>query len=296
MRPFERLVIGCLVVAVVFVSAFWYLDRRPGSMTRMQALGLPGGLLGIDEPVAAAAEPEGTEAAATVGLPLPLTSRPTRIVWAGDSLAGSLAAAVTAQGAVRGVEIVGRTTPGCGMVRGLPTDAAMSPVPWAAACDESVGPHVASVSALGADVVTWLSTWETANRIVDGQGYEFGTPEADAMLLALIDESARQLTAGGARLVLLTVAPNTTAPGRPERDPAAEQRARHLNALLRRYAAAHPDRVAVLDLAAMVCPTGPPCPAQVDGHTLRPEDGAHFAGSGPAWVAQRVFDHLLGPA
>ena len=74
------------------------------------------------------------------------------------------------------------------------------------------------------------------------------------------------------------------------------QRALHLNDLFRQYAAAHPDRVAVLDLAALVCPAGPPCPTEVEGVTLRPVDGGHFAGDGPAWVAPRVLDRLVGPA
>jgi len=102
--------------------------------------------------------------------------------------------------------------------------------------------------------------------------------------------------AGGARLVLLTVPPNATGPMRPTIDETATKRTLHFNGLLRQYAAAHPDRVAVLDLAAIVCPTGPPCPTEVDGVTLRPDDGGHFAGDGPAWVAPRVLDRLMGPA
>ena len=293
MRPFERLVIGSLVVAVVFVATFWYLDRRPGSMQRLGQAAVPGAFAAALPPTSLA--PTSTTVP-PAGLALPLAPRPLRIVWAGDSLAGSLADAVVAAGAARGIEVLAQATPGCGMVRGLPADDGFSPIPWAATCDGSVGAHNLGVAALGADVVTWLSTWETANRIIDGQGYVFGTPEGDAVLLGLLDESVAQLTSGGARLVFVTVAPHTTAPNRPTRDPEAEQRTLHLDALLRRYAGAHADHVAVLDLASLVCPTGPPCPTAVDGVTLRPDDGAHFAGGGPAWVAPRVLDLLLGPA
>jgi len=229
------------------------------------------------------------------GLALPLDPRPVRIAWAGDSVAASLAAAVAAEANARGIQLVNRTTSGCGMVRGLPADDQMVPISFVRACDGGIPPHNAETGASGADVVTWLSTWETANRIVDGQAYEFGTPEADAKLLELIDESARQLTAGGARLVLLTMPPNTTGPRRPVVTDEETRRALHLDDLLRRYAAAHPDRVALLDFAAIVCPGGPPCPTEVEGVTLRPEDGGHFAGAGPDWVAPRVLDALVGP-
>lgn len=289
MRPFLRLVTGLVVVALVFAGVYWYLDRRSDPVPG-PGVAAPG----PSEP-SRATEPAPTPTTtAPPGLPLPLLPRPVRIAWAGDSIAGSLADAVAAEGAARGVEVLRMATPGCGMVRGLPADDSLTAIPWAAACDGSIATHNREVAATGADVVTWLSTWETANRIVDGQGYEFGTPDGDAVLLALIDESAQQLTAGGARLVFLTMAPNTTGPRRPTVDPVADQRALHLDELLRTYARAHPDRVAVLDLAAVVCPSGPPCPTEVEGVTLRPDDGGHFAGDGPAWVAPRIFDRLLG--
>jgi hypothetical protein len=229
------------------------------------------------------------------GLPLPLVPRPARIAWAGDSVSDTLVDAVAAHAAPRGVEVLDRTTSGCGLVRGQPADDALVPIDFVRACDAGVPRQNAGTAAVGADVVVWLSTWETANRVVDGTGYVFGTPEADGMMLGLIDESAQQLMAGGARLVFLTMPPNTTGPNRPVLDEAATLRALHLNALLRQYAAAHADRVAVLDLAEIVCPGGPPCPTVVEGVTLRPVDGGHFAGDGPDWVAPRVLDRLVGP-
>ena len=48
-----------------------------------------------------------------------------------------------------------------------------------------------------------------------------------------------------------------------------------LNALLRRFAARHTDNVTLVDLAAKLCPSGPPCPERVDGLHARP-DGRHF--------------------
>src|SRR5581483_4553849 len=70
-------------------------------------------------------------------------------------------------------------------------------------------------------------------------------------------------------------------------------RPRHLDRLYRQFAAAHPDRVLVADLADIVCPGGPPCPEFVDGVRLRPRDGGHFAGDGPAYVAPRLVQAII---
>ena len=297
MRPLARLVTGILVVVLVVAAAFWWLDRRSGTDS---APDRPTATAGPSTPSTGAPSPAPTTTTppptttTPSGLALPLQPRPARIAWAGDSVADTLHAAIAADAAGRGVEVVNWTVSGCGLVRGFPAYDDLTEISFTRACDGGVLPHNQAIAASGAEVVTWLSTWETANRIVDGQGYVFGTPEGDAALMGLIDESAQLLMSRGARLVFLTVAPNTTGPNRPERDPALEQRTLHLNQLLRQYAATHADRVAVLDLASFVCPSGPPCPTEVDGITLRPTDGGHFAGDGPAWVAPRVLDRLLG--
>jgi len=224
-----------------------------------------------------------------------MARRPLRIAWAGDSLADSLANAVVAEGRARGVDIVNRTISGCGMLRGFIADDNLNPIPFVAACDGAIPPNENAIAASRPDVVTWLSSWESGNRVVDGQGYRFGTPAADAKILSLVDEAVARLTANGARVVFLTTPPNTTGTNRPTVNPADAQAMVHLDDLLRQYAAAHPDKTSVIDFSALVCPGGPPCPTQVDGVTLRPEDGAHYAGDGPAWVAPRLLDLLLGP-
>jgi hypothetical protein len=257
-------------------------NNRPRSATTRQPTTLP--------PTTIAA----TMTTTLPGTPLPLMPRPTRIAWTGDSVAGSLRDAMIAEGRARGMQVLDRTTAGCGMVRGVPADDSLAPISFAQGCDEGVPPQLVGTAALQPEVVTWLSTWETANRIVDGQTFRFGTPEADAKLLELINESVELLSANGARVVLLTIPPNTTGPRRPVANETLVRGALHFNALLRQYVLEHPD-VSILDFAAMVCPGGPPCPTEVEGVTLRPEDGGHFAGDGPAWVAPRVFDALFGP-
>ena len=297
MRLRLRSVLAIAAVVVVAAGAVWLVALRPDGSAPPDRASSGGG--GAPLTTAAPATSSTTTSTTTTttmpaGLALPLQPPPVRIAWAGDSVAGSLVDAIAAEANARGVQLVRRTMPGCGMVRGVIADEAQAPIEFTRGCDAAIPAYHAGTGASGADVVTWLSTWETANRIVDGRGYEFGTPEGDAVLLGLIDESVQQLTAGGARLVFLTMPPNTTGPERPTIDPVADQRALHLDELLRTYARAHADRVAVLDLAAIVCPTGPPCPTEVEGVTLRPEDGGHFGGDGPAWVAPRILDRLLG--
>ena len=74
-----------------------------------------------------------------------------------------------------------------------------------------------------------------------------------------------------------------------------------MNALLQEVAARHPSRVTVINLAARVCPSGPPCPYVVDGmgatastaaEAVRP-DAIHYLPAGSLWVAQWLIPHIL---
>ena len=63
-----------------------------------------------------------------------------------------------------------------------------------------------------------------------------------------------------------------------------------LNAWLTEFAA-HTPHVRLVDLAARVCPSGPPCPLVVDDIASR-GDGAHFTTSGALWVARWLMPQL----
>jgi hypothetical protein len=67
----------------------------------------------------------------------------------------------------------------------------------------------------------------------------------------------------------------------------------HLNRVLREFAKRRPGDVAVADLASIVCTKKDSCPATVDGVVLRPRDGGHFEGDGPAWVAPRLYADVI---
>ncbi|MFM8304217.1 MAG: SGNH hydrolase domain-containing protein [Actinomycetota bacterium] len=289
MRILVRLLLVLVAVAALVGGASLVL--RDGSQSDRGVSVRPPSQTPPSSPV-----PAPTTTTVEPGFSLPLAPRPTRIAWAGDSVAFTLARAFAAEANARGVEVVDRSTPGCGMIRGLAADDDFTPFGFVSACDPGIPTAQTVTAGTGADVVTWLSSWETSNRLVDGGRFVFGTPEADAKILALVDESVGRLTSRGARVVFILNPPLTSGRIRPTVDPQDVVDMHHLGDLLRRYAAEHPDRTAVLDLEPFVCPTGPPCPTEVDGVTLRPDDGGHFSSAGAASIAPQLAEALLGPA
>ncbi|MEX2255400.1 MAG: acyltransferase family protein [Acidimicrobiia bacterium] len=214
-----------------------------------------------------------------------------RVLLLGDSVAGSLSDAVQAAAATRGIELSSASRPGCGMVTGVPALDDGTEVPWGRGCSDGTIDYLdLAVSTRAPTTVLWLSTWEMTDRIVDGTLYKFGTKRGDAALLEKFEESYAHITKDGAQLLLVTNTPRAEHSDTQVRNAAEDHRAEHLNDLYRQFAARHPDTVSVVDLASIVCPSGPPCPEYVDGIRLRPRDGGHYEGDGPEWVAPRLLD------
>ena len=237
-----------------------------------------------------------SSAPAPVSVP-PVTTPPPlpSMLLVGDSVADTLRPALEAQAASEGISFSASVRPGCGLTTGVPAYANGTPIPWGPGCASGTDAYLTkAVQQANPQVVLWLSTWETADQLVNGQYYAFGTPAADALLLQEMGQSAAILTSGGARLVLVTIAPRAIPSATiPTDNPAEDAQYLHLDALMRTFAAQHTTSVTVVDLAKIICPSGPPCPAVVDGVDLRPNDGGHFAGAGPAWVAPRLLDAVL---
>jgi lysophospholipase L1-like esterase len=134
-----------------------------------------------------------------------------------------------------------------------------------------------------------LSSWETADREVDGALVLLDTPEGEAVWRRLLDETRARLTVGGARLALTLLPPPAEFSDRGPANPDTTRRVLRLNEIYRRYARDHPESVVTVDLGRIVCPGGPPCPEEVDGIRLRPRDGGHFEAEGANWVAPRFY-------
>lgn len=148
--------------------------------------------------------------------------------------------------------------------------------------------------------VTMLGSWEVFDRQVDGQRLTFASAKWDAVMSAILDRVITTLNGKGARVVLLTQPPTTSArvPGTPrEWWTPSESRFDHVNDLIRAAAARHADVSTVIDLAAFVCPTSP-CSSQLDAPgsaPLRPRpDGVHYDVAGAPVVA-RWLENQLAP-
>jgi hypothetical protein len=177
-----------------------------------------------------------------------------------------------------------------------------STIPWAAGCANTTASYQRdALQSSGAQVVLWLSGWESADHRFNGQWLPTGTPQGDAALVGEIEASVDRLAASGAKVVLLTYSPNARDNDRGIPWSAdQERRIKRLDELYRQVEADRPGSVLIVYLEAIVCPGGVPCPAWVDGVRLRPLDGGHFGPDGAAWVAPRlvtaVTTGLRGPS
>ena len=122
------------------------------------------------------------------------------------------------------------------------------------------------------------------------------TPEWESEITARMDATVARLTAGGARVVVVTQAPPAPNPaqGTETYDRAADDAGySRLDDLLRRFATRHRGDVSLFDLADRLCPDGPPCPERIDGLHARP-DGRHFTPTAAVWAARMLLSETFG--
>ena len=116
-----------------------------------------------------------------------------------------------------------------------------------------------------------------------------GSPQWYSVLMKRMEARVQQFTASGASVVMLTQPPFVPT-GNPTRPTPQDEDFERLNALLTHFAA-HTPHVKVIDLAAYVCPSGPPCKALVDNVWVR-GDGEHYSSDGSLWVARWLMPQL----
>lgn len=236
--------------------------------------------------------------AAAAGHALPASADETsrRVLIAGDSVGFSLFPALQRAGAARGVQVESAALFACPVVDGVPVDDEGKPFPTVPACPVNRPEHYrGAVARFRPDVVVWVSSWETSARIVAGRLSLFGTIDGNRDLIQRIDEAVGWLTSTGARVVFVPLAPSAQPSARGVPSPTNDARIVELANVLRAYSRQHSGATSVVDLPALICPQGPPCPAEVDGVVPRPADGIHFEGTGSAWVADRVLPLSLEP-
>lgn len=216
-----------------------------------------------------------------------------RIALVGDSVADSLAPGIEHFLTPLGIPLVRGAIPGCPVASGFSLDDQGQPFSWSENCVKVVPDFQRKlINEQRPDLVLWLSSWETAERRVNGRWLHFGSPEADAALLQSMDDAWARLTARGAKVALLVPAPRAPNDFGPAPKSGADQ-IDHLAGLLRQFAGRHPGSVRLVELAPIVCPGGFPCPENVGGIRLRP-DGGHFSADGAVLVAQRILADIFG--
>jgi len=198
-----------------------------------------------------------------------------------------------AVGSIYGARIENGTVIGCGVINEQLAPQVFNGVRF------SINPqvcaaHVAAAEAAARNegrpaIVLWASTWESSALITNGllgpETLKPGSARWNTFLTGRIEQRLRTLAAGGAKVVMLEEpAPVDT--------PDADAGAAALVSLQKRLAAEHPGQFKLLNLAGLVCPPGPPCPAVVAGRTLRP-DKYHYSPSTSLWVANWLVPRVL---
>ena len=230
-------------------------------------------------------------------LALSVPVRHERILLLGDSTACSLWPGLNAAANSVGVAADQGVVFGCGIAS----------VEFTTTRNESITPHSERCHALvewaerralartRPTVVIWMSVWEKSDLVVGGRIIVADTRLWESTITARMDAALARLTAGGARVAVVTQA--APAPNPAQRTETTDRKTDdagyvRLNRLLRNFGSRHPDTVTLVDLAAKLCPRGPPCPAFVAGTQPRP-DGRHFTPAAATWAARWLLSELF---
>jgi hypothetical protein len=243
---------------------------------------------------------QGTVVSGAQTPPAPPAS-PQRILLVGDSTAETMYPYLRDAAAARGIRVFSAARVGCGVIDGQPVLDDGRPyvdvVGDTRRCAGTTEPAQREIlDSRHPDLIVWLSGWESwPNRVLDGNLVYFGTIAGNQAILGHIDAAVNRFITAGARLVFLPVAPNAYPSVRGYPDPAAGPRLAELAKMLRTYTRAHADKVSLIDLPAILCPNGEPCPEEIQpGIKPREVDGFHFVGPGAAWLADQLVGMLMG--
>lgn len=227
---------------------------------------------------------------------------PQRILLVGDSTAETIYPFLRDAAAAHGIDVQSAARIGCGVIDGAPKhDDGRPYIDYFGDTSQCAGITSSLQDTLLArqrpDTIVWMSGWESwPNRELDGQLVQFGTIAGNKAIRAHIDTAVARLTASGARLVMLPVAPNAYPSARGLLNAQGDARLADLAKLLRSYAARHPDKVSLIDVPTILrCPIEDRCPDEVaPGVRPRALDGFHFDGDGAVWLVNQLTGILLG--
>ena len=223
------------------------------------------------------------------GAPPPVSSRrAVKTTVLGDSVGFDV---VFAASPVKGLRLFTRAIPGCGVLpvelqvgdrRLLPSDQCPHWLDeWRVAAREQ--PDVALV---------FLGAWEVFDPYVDGERLAVGSPGWESYVEGQLERGVATLARGTRTRIGLATVPcfATTEPvlGIDSEERSQRRRTDAVDGVVRKVAARHPGRVALLDWAGFVCPHGRDR-RTIDGVVVRP-DGMH-----PDVLGDRIVWTWLSP-
>ncbi|MDQ6697800.1 MAG: acyltransferase [Actinomycetota bacterium] len=291
----------CLTIAVVLVSATgatpppsYLVGERPKIGNFIWGYGDPL-FCGTPRP---SETKEAVDTARRLGAPnLQGSAAGLRVLLVGDSTACSFFPGMAAVGREVGADVEQASVFGCGVASGEITTTRNEQItPHTDRCAPMVQQAIdPALRELKPNVVVWMSLWEKSDLLLHGKTLVSGTPAGDAEMLRRMGAALDRLTAGGAKVVMVTLAapaPNDAQGASNTSNNIDDASYARLDRIERRFAALHRDKVTLVDLARRVCPSGPPCAAEVDGVRLRP-DGRHFTPEAAAIEARWLLPKLV---
>ena len=233
------------------------------------------------------------------------------VVVIGDSTSCTLLPGLQAVGPSYGLRVENGAVIGCGIVSGEVAPAYVGNLNVVAYTDKCQGEaNLAETDAIERyrpSLIVWGSTDEGDSIVVDtptgSKVLTSGSSEWKAVMLQRMDDRVDRFVATGARVILLLEPPPVHQGGVGPLD-STDVASERMNALLTEVAARHPGHVAVVNLGARVCPSGPPCPFVVDGfgstpatqkQAIRP-DLVHYLPAGSLWVARWLVPQIAAAA
>src|SRR5262249_14787263 len=148
----------------------------------------------------------------------------------------SLADALTAEAARRGLEFAAYTRVGCGLTTGIPVETGN--LAYSQQCAADTRFYLADVRARepNADVVLWLSSWDFDSEVVNGRTLDYRSPEWESWLDGELDGARRRF----GRLFLVTVPPRANLNGAPMMGLTEANDLMQLAGVYRRFVKQHP--------------------------------------------------------
>jgi hypothetical protein len=209
----------------------------------------------------------------------------------GDSVARDYAYYLARELGPEGVRVVDGAVPNCpaGTLPQIQQVRGMMRLPRGGLCPKFVlTKQSALVEEFRPKVILWHSIVEIYDLYDGKMKVASGSQEWKQKVLAQWEDTLTRITRNGARVV--TVLPLWYERSLPATLDAPGASIEKLRDLYTRWASSHRDRVTLVDVAPVACPSGPPC-GPVNGVDFRP-DNTHFDDAGGSRVAAYLKSHV----